>query len=567
MLSVLDWAPAYNRAWLRGDVIAGCSVAALVVPKSLGYAGMANIPIEHGLYAAAAGTILYALIGPSRQTSTQPSASLAAIPASAMAIAGISGGDDSVAFVAGIALVAGLLFMVMTILKMGWIAQFISRAVIVGFLCGAAIDVSVGELQKITGTDASGENVWQELWSWVGTLDSAHGTTLIVGLLALTALFGLHIVAPKLPGTLLVVLAGLATSKLFDLGDLGVTLVGHVPRGLPGLVVPDPELLINHAAPVGIAAVAVVLIGFSQSAGGARAFGAKHGYRVDIDQEAFAQGASNVAAGLFQGMPVSISLSASALNDNNGARSQLASLVTGGVVILTMIVFAPLFSDLPAPVLGAVIIDAALTGMIDLPELRRMFRVQRTDFWIAVAAILGVIFFGILAGIVIGVILSVGWLVHTVTSPAMPVLGREYGTNLFREIELHPEDEQFPGTVVIGIGGGIFFATADALGDRFREVTTASDEAPTAVILDFRSVNVIDTQGTAQLRELIEYAHRRGIELRLAQVKPNVIETLARDGVITLLGADNIYDRINEAIDDHSSASTTTTAASPASVK
>jgi high affinity sulfate transporter 1 len=549
LLPILDWAPRYDRAWLRADLIAGLTVAALVVPKSLGYAGIANVPIEHGLYAAAAGAILYALFGTSRQIATNPSSGLAAVAGSAVILAGVSADQDAVALVSGIALIVGALFLVMTVFKMGWISQFISRAVIVGFLCGAALDVTVGELQKITGTDASGDNAWQEFWSWVTGLGDLHRTTLLVGVLSLVALFGLRVVAPRLPGTLLVVVGGLLASVLFDLGAHGVALVGDVPRGLPSLVIPDLDLIIDHAGYVGIAAVAIVMIGFSQSAGDARAFATKHRYRVDIDQESLAQGAANIGAGLFQGIPVSTSLSASSLNDTSGAKSQLASLVTGGVVILTMLAFAPVFSDLPTPVLGAVIIDAVIMGMIDVPELRRMFRVKRTDFWIAVAAILGVILSGVLAGIVIGVILSVGWLVHTVTSPAMPVLGRERGTRVFREIEEHPGDEQFPGVLVLSLGGGLFFATADALGDRFRELAITAARPPTAVVLDCRSVNFIDSQGSAQLHELVDLARTNGISLRLARVKPHVLEVLTRDGVVENLGADNIHVGMNEAVE------------------
>jgi MFS superfamily sulfate permease-like transporter len=213
-----------------------------------------------------------------------------------------------------------------------------------------------------------------------------------------------------------------------------------------------------------------------------------------------------------------------------------------------MLAFAPVFSDLPTPVLGAVIIDAVIMGMIDVPELRRMFRVKRTDFWIAVAAILGVILSGVLAGIVIGVILSVGWLVHTVTSPAMPVLGRERGTHIFREVELYPDDEQFPGLIVLGLGGGLFFATADALGDRFRELTLAAAPPPTAVVLDCRSVNFIDTQGSAQIQEIVDLAQANGIAFRLARVKPQVLEVLIRDGVVGRLGADNIHESVDEAV-------------------
>lgn len=550
LLPILEWGPRYDRAWLRPDFFAGLTVAALVVPKSLGYAGLANIPIQHGLYAAAAGLILYALFGTSRQLSTQPSASLVAIPASAMVMAGITDEQDAIAFVAGITLLAGLLFFVLTILKMGWIAQFISRAVIVGFLCGAAIDVTVGELQKITGTDATGDNVWQEFWSWLGTLDQTHGLTLLVGVLALAGLLGLRAVAPKLPGTLIVVLAALLASVVFNLGEHGVALVGHVPRGLPTPTIPDPALLLDHPTTLSLAAVAVVLISFSQSAGTARAYAARNRYRVDINQEALAQGVANVGSGLLQGMPVSVSLSATALNNNAGARTQLASFFSGAVVVLTMLVFAPIFSDLPKPVLGAVIIEAAVLGMIDVPEFKRMYRVKRTDFWISIAAVLGVIFFGILAGIVIGMILSVLWLVQTVTSPTMPVLGREAGTHAFRDIALYPQDEQLPGMVILDVGGGIFFATSDALGDRFRELALDAEPQPAVVILDLRTVHFIDTQGAAQLLEIVDLAQANHIRLCLARVVPDVLEILQRDGIIARLGNENVHDSLDEAVSE-----------------
>jgi sulfate permease, SulP family len=550
-LPILDWAPRYDRAWLRSDLIAGLTVAALVVPKSLGYAGIANVPIEHGLYAAAAGTILYALFGTSRQISTNPSSSLAAVAGSALALSGIANGDDSVAFISGIALLSGLIFLVMTILKMGWIAQFISRPVIVGFLCGAALDVTVGELRKITGTETSGDNAWQEFWSWLSGLGELHRPTLLVGGLALVALFALRAVVPKLPGTLFVVVGGLLASVLFDLDARGVALVGDVPRGLPSVVIPDLGFIIDHITYAGVAALAIVMIGFSQSTGDARAFATKHRYRVDINQESLAQGAANIGAGIFQGIPVSTSLSASSLNDNAGAKSQLASLITGGVVVLTMLAFAPLFSELPTPVLGAVIIDAVIMGMIDVPELRRMFHVKRSDFWISIAAIVGVLLAGVLAGIVIGVILSVGWLVKTVTSPVMPVLGREPGTHVFREIELYPDDEQVPGLLVLGLDGGLFFATAEAVGDCLRELVLACEPPPATIVLDCRSVFQIDSQGSAQVREMLDFARVNGIALHLARVKPQVLDVLTRDGLVDEIGTANIHESLNDAVQTH----------------
>jgi sulfate permease, SulP family len=268
--------------------------------------------------------------------------------------------------VAMITLVSGVLFLLLAVLKMGWIAQFLSRAVVTGFLFGAAIDVVIGELPKLTGTKATGSNPLQELWSWLGTLGDAQGLTVVVGLVALAVVFGLRVIAPRIPGALVLVVGGLVASWLFDLGAHGVALVGEVPRGLPALQVPGLHLLGDHASTITIARVALVLIGFSQTAGDARTFAAGHHYRIDINQESAAQGMANAGAGLFQGMPVSTSLSASSLNDHTGARTGLASLTSGVTVLLTLVVLAPVFSKLPKPVLAALIIEAVVMGMMDV---------------------------------------------------------------------------------------------------------------------------------------------------------------------------------------------------------
>lgn len=547
-IPILYWARSYDRAWLRPDLVAGLTVAALVIPKALGYAGIANVPIENGLYAAAAGTILYALFGTSRQLSTGPSAALSAVAGSAVIVSGVAGDEAATALVAAVALAAGAIFLGMAILRMGWISQFMSKAVITGFLFGAAIDVTVGELPKLTGTTTSGTNVWQEFASWIRTIGEADGTTLLVGIVALVALFGLKRLAPALPGTLVVVVGGLVASAVLDLGGHGVALVGDVPRGLPIPGVPDLQLAWDNALVVIVAAIGIVAIGFSQTAGDARFFATKHGYRIDIDQETVAEGMANLGAGLLQGIPVSTSLSASSLNDNSGARSAMASLATGGIVVLTLVAFAPVFSVLPKAVLGAVIIDAVLAGMIDLPEMRRLYRVKPFDFGIAVAAILGVLTLGVLGGIVVGVVLSLGWVVYVTATPPMPILGRVPGTHVFREVDAHPGAEQFPGILALRLDGGLFFVTSDALADRIREVAMGADPPVTAVVLDCQGIVFIDSQGSAKLRELVDLARARGITFRLARVKPSVMEVLARDGVVERIGADHIHLDVNEAV-------------------
>jgi high affinity sulfate transporter 1 len=543
----VGWLPRYERRWLRGDLAAGIAVTALIVPKNLGYAGIAGVPLQNGLYAAAAGALIYALFCTSRQISTGPSSSLAAVAGGAVLATGL-GGQDAAQLVAAITLATGLLFLLLAVFRLGWIAQFLSKAVVTGFLAGAAVDVVIGELPKLTGTSSSGDSAWRELATWIGSLGDIHWTTLLVGLLAIALILALRFVAPAVPGALVLVVAGLLASAVFDLGAHGVALVGHVPRGLPAPVLPDWTIVRHHYASIGIAAVALLLIGFSQTAGDARAFAARHRYRIDVNQESVAQGMANVGAGVFQGMPVSTSLSASSLNESAGARTPVASLVTGALVIATLIVLAPVFSHLPKAVLGAVIIDAVVFGMIDIAELRRLYRVTRFDFWVAVAAIIGVLSAGVLAGVVIGVILSLGWLIHVATKPPMPLLGREAGTQVFRDLDENPRDETFPGIVVVRLDGGLFFATAEALEERVRELTDDASH-PRALVLDLEGVDFVDSQGAAKLRELHRVTQADGVVFRLARVKPPVLTVLRADGILELIGSDHIHGNVNRAIE------------------
>ena len=548
LVPMAGWIRSYDRRWLRGDLIAGIAVAALIVPKNLGYAGIAGIPLQNGLYAAAAGAILYAVFGTSRQISTGPSSGLAAVAAGAVVAAGLTGTQAVASFVAAITLASGVLFLLLAVFKMGWISQFLSRAVVTGFLFGAAIDVVIGELPKLTGTEVTGANPLQELRSWLETLDEASLTTVAVGAAALAVVFGLRVIAPRIPGALVLVIGGLIASRLFDLGAHGVALVGEIPRGLPSLQVPSFQLLRDHAGTIALAAVALLLIGFSQTAGDARTFAARHRYRIDINQESVAQGMANVGAGLFQGMPVSTSLSASSLNDHSGARTGIASLTSGVIVLLTLLVLAPLFSDLPKPVLAALIIEAVVMGMMDVPEMRRLARVQRFDFWIAIAAIAGTLLFGVLAGVLIGIGFSLIWLISVATRPQMPLLGREPGTQVFREMDEHPDDELIPGVVILRLDGGLFFATSDALEDRVREVAL-STSGVAGIVLDCEGIDFIDSQGSRKLHEIVELTEQAGAPLRLARVKPAVHEILRRDGVLDRIGEGRIHGNVHQAVE------------------
>jgi SulP family sulfate permease len=542
---LLYWLRRYERSWLGRDLAAAAAVTALIVPKNLGYAEIAGIPVQNGLYAAAAGAILYAIFCTSRHISTGPSSSLAAVAGGAVAVSGIEGAQAP-ELVAAIAIGAGLLFLLLAVLKLGWIARFLSRPVVVGFLAGAAIQVVIGELPKLTGSPGDGDNSWRELRSWIQGLDQVHWTTVLVGGVALGVILGLRFTVPVVPGALVLLAGGLIASWLFDLGARGVTLVGDVPRGLPTPAVPDVDLVHDHLALIGVASFALLLIGFSQTAGDARAFAMRHRYRVDIDQESIAQGVANVGAGLLQGMPVTTSLSASSLNESSGARTPVATLAAGGLVVGTLIVLAPVFSDLPKAVLAAIIIDAVVFGMIDLGAFRRLRRVARFDFWIAIVAVLAVLSVGVLAGAIVGMALSLAWLVYVASQPGVPELGREPGRQVFRDLAENPGDETVAGVVVLRLDGALFFATADALESRVRAL---AERGPLdLVVLDLVAVDFLDSDGAGALARVQELVADHGARLRLAHVKPAVADVLRRDGVLEAIGEAYVHGDIEQAL-------------------
>ncbi len=550
-LPIVGWLPEYDRAWLKTDIIAGLSVWALMVPTSLGYATISGVPVQYGLYAAAVGLIAFALFTTSKQVTQGPSSSTAAVLGAAVLSVASQNSDEAVTMAAAIVFVAGLLFIIMYIFKMGWISEFLSSSVLTGFTFGVAINVAVGELFKITGTEASGTNAWQKAWAWITSLPETSMSTLVVGVLALILVFGIKLFTPKVPGALIAVVLGIAAAALFNLGDLGVQLIAEVPRGLPDFVLPNIGFVLDNLAMIVGAAVGLLLIGFSVTTAAVREYANKHNYRININQELLAQGLSNVASGLFQGVFDNGSLSKSPVNDQAGAKSQISNLAQAVFIILTLMFLAPLFSDLPEAVLGAIIIEAVVMGMMDVGEMRRIYSVKRFEFWIAIAALLGVVTFGILQGVVVGVVLSLFWLVAVSALPRIPQLGRNIGTLDFYDLDEFPDGQTFPGLSILRFDGGLFFVNADALGDRLRVVRTQAGVPLNGVILNMEGVNFIDTEGADMLKKIAQSGAQYGIDMHLTSVKPQVMEILEQDGVVDLVGKDHIHSSIPSAVAMH----------------
>ncbi len=550
-LPIVEWLPNYDRSWLKSDIIAGLSVWALMVPTSLGYATISGVPVQYGLYAAAVGLIAFALFTTSKQVTQGPSSSTAAVLGAAVLAVASAGSDEAVAVAAAIVLVAGLLYIIMYLLKMGWISEFLSASVLTGFTFGVAINVAAGELFKITGTEKAGDNTWGKLWTWITSLPETSIPTLVVGILALVLVFGIKFFAPKVPGALVAVVLGIGATALFGLGDLGVALIGEVPRGLPSFTLPDLGLILDNLAMIVGAAVGLLLIGFSVTTAAVREYANKHNYRININQELLAQGMSNVSSALFQGVFDNGSLSKSPVNDEAGARSQISNLAQAAFIILTLMFLAPMFSYLPEAVLGAVIIDAVVMGMMDIPEMKRIYKVKPFEFLAAMAALLGVMTFGILQGVVIGVALSIVWLVAVSALPYIPELGRKPGTHAFFDLQQHPDGQTFPGLSIVRFDDGLFFVNADALGDRLRDVRIHADPPLNGVILSLEGVNFIDTEGADSIKKIAQAGKDLNIDLHLARVKPQVLEVLDRDGVTDFIGTEHIHDDIASAVELH----------------
>ncbi len=545
---ILHWLPHYNKTWLSGDIVAGLSVWALMVPQCLGFAAICGVPVQYGLYAAAIALIVYAFFASSRHVVTGPSSTIAAVTGAAVLSVAKAGSSEAIALVAAITMLAGFLYIILSVLRMGWVSNFLAESVLVGFVFGIGIDVAVGQLKHVSGTHVTGESVWQKLASWIASLPQTSMTTLVVGVVALVILFVLKIYAPRVPGAFVTLVLGIGASAIFDLSAQDVAVVGTVPRGLPIPALPDISLITKNFGLILSGAIGVLLVGFSESLAAARQYASKYHYEIDINQEMLAQGMANFTSGLFQGINVAGSLSKSSVNDASGAKSEMASLAQGVFVILTLLFLAPLFADLPEAVLGAIVIEAVIFGLMDVKALKRIYRLNRTEFWVGTIALLGVLTFGTLKGVLIGLLLSLIVLIARSSRPDIPVLGRWPGTKVFHRLSENPDSETYPGLVIIRFDGPLYFATANALRDKVREVTTDVTPPVTMVLIDMEGVNYLDLEGCDMLNEITKNMKGVGVEIHLARVKHEVMELLAKDGVDEIMGREHIHNKVFEAV-------------------
>ena len=457
-LPILGWLPSYKRKWLAGDAIAGLSVWALLVPQSLAYASLVGVPVQYGLYTAFAALLVYPLFGTSRQLVAGPSATVGAVSAAVVApLVGASamGTDKAVGYTAALALVVAVVYVAFGLLRMGWVSTFLSRAVMAGFILGFSIGIVIDQSAKLFGVDVESGTYAQELVRTVEALPDTNATTLVVGASSLVLLLFMRYRLPKWPRALLVMALAIIAVTAFDLESDGVAVTGTVPTGLFSVGLPDVGF--SDAAALLAGALSVIFVGYSESLAAARSMASKHAYEIDTNQELIAQGMACGASGLVGGFVVDGSLSKTSVADAAGQRSQMASLINALFILLTILVLASLFEKLPSATLGAVVIDA-MVGLITLADLKRYRRVNRADFVFFMGAGLGILFFGIIQGILIGVVLSLLLLIARASRTSIRRLGYDARSGTYHALGRHDSLVTPAGILIARVDGPLFFA-------------------------------------------------------------------------------------------------------------
>ena len=551
-----EWLPAYKWGkFVSADLIAAVSVAALLIPESLGYASVAGVPVQIGLYAAPLALIGYAMFGGSRLLVFATAGSVAAV--SAGVVGGLSGGDQdtAVALTAALALASGAVFVVAGLARMGWITNFISKAVMSGFIIGMSIQIIVGQFGKLFGVDVADGNSFEKLWSAFSQIAVWNWTAVVIGVGSLVLIFAIQRFVPKLPAALSAVVVA---SVLVAVFDPDIDLVAMIPQGLPSLGLPTGIDASTWGSLFAGAAV-VALVGFSEGWGASGTLSRKTHDQLDTDQEFRAYGFGNIGAGLLGGMVTTGSLSKSAAAESAGAKTQMSNIFLAGIVLLTLAFFAPAFQWLPETVLAAIVINA-MSGSADPRKLEKLWRIDKIDFALALVTFFLVLALDLLPAMVAGIVLSIVYMVYRVSFPGREILGRVPESGDFvvkrwlygrRHGEAHPEAELVPGVIVFRFSAPLVFSNSTAFtttGEGLLIEAAVEGPLPHTMVVDFEEVFLIDDTGAAAITSLFEYAHRYGVELALARVHSGTHELLRLSGVMDEIGEHRIYDTVRNAV-------------------
>lgn len=536
----------YQRSWLRGDVLAGVTVAAYLVPQVMAYATVAGLPPVAGLWAALVPMGVYALLGSSRQLSVGPESTTALMTATALAPLVVGDPARYAAMAAMLALLVGAICLVAGLCGLGFLADLLSRPVLVGYMTGVAVIMISGQLDKVSGVEVTGDEFVDQIRSFASGLGSVHVPTVVLSAAVLALLLLLYRIAPRFPGPLVAVLAATAVVWLFSLDDKGIRVVGGIPAGLP---VPTlPPVAMTELLALAIPAAGIAVVAFSDNALTARTFAARKGDTIDASAELRALGICNLTTGVTQGFPVSSSGSRTALGDTVGSRTQLYSLVMLATVLLVMLAGRDLLEHFPMAALGALVVYAALR-LIDAAEFRRLARFRRSELFLAVATTVAVLGFGVLYGVLVAIALSLMDTLRRIARPHDSVLGYVPGVAGMHDVDDYPDARPVPGLVVYRYDAPLFFANAENFRERALAAVEAADGPVEWFVLNAEAQVDPDLTAVDALEQLRQDLTARGIVFAMARVKSDLRDDLVAAGFIDRVGADRIFPTLPTAVE------------------
>jgi sulfate permease, SulP family len=543
-LPILDWVHSYERDWLLPDVLAGLALWAVMVPEGMAYAGIVGVPPIMGLYTIVPALLAYALLGTSRQLVVGPDTATGLISAVTVGAIATQGSADFNTLTSTLAVLIGIFFLAFGAARMGWIASFIPTPVMRGFIEGLVYVTIIGQVPHLLGISGASGNFFEKLWHVLQHLPDVSLAPALTGILSLAAMLLLRDLAPRVPAALVVM--ALATIVIGLLGGeaTGVHVAGHIPSGLPHLVIPEFDTkILAELAP---GALAIVLVGYAEALGAAKAAAMQSGGNIDPNQELVAHGPANMLSGLFGGFLVVGSLSKTSVATAAGARSQLANLVAALFSFLTLIFLTPLFRNMPQPALAAIVI-AAMLHLTKPSYLAHLFARSRWSFANCVIVILGELTLGVLQGIALGIVLALVTLIYLTSHPHAAELGELRGTEAYRDVKRHPEAVTFPGLLIWRIGGSLFFASIGNTRVALEAAVTARPNVK-RVLLDFAAVSFIDVSGSDELLGLVKELQGRGISVAFARVRDAVRDDMRLAGIEALVKPDDFYERTTDGV-------------------
>jgi high affinity sulfate transporter 1 len=545
LLPVLGWLPGYRRDWLLPDVLAGLAVWAVMVPEGMAYAGIVGVPPIMGLYTIVPPLIAYALLGTSRLLVVGPDTATGLISALTVGAIAVQGTAEFNTLTSSLAILIGALFLLFGALRMGWVAAFIPTPVMRGFIEGLVCVTIIGQVPHLLGIEGTSGNFFAKLWFVLRHLPDAALPPVLTGVLSLTAMLLLHRLVPRVPAALIVAVVATILLGLFNGEAAGVSVVGDLPSGLPHLALPslDPAILWDLLP----GALAIVLVGYAEALGAAKAAAMQGSGDIDPNQELVAHGPANILSGLFGGFLVVGSLSKTSVAMAAGAHTQLCNLIAAVFCFLTLVLLTPLFRGMPHPALAAIVI-AAMLHLAKPGYLRDLLARSRWEFAIAASVVAGELTLGVLHGIALGVVLSLLLLIYRTSHPEGAVLGQLPGEEAYRDVRLHPEARTFPGLLIWRPGGDLFFASIGRLDEELKATLATSHPPVKYVLLDAEAVNRIDTTAGDALLNSIKELQSRGITFAFARVRDEVRERMRLGGIEAAVSSSNFYERVTDGV-------------------